>query len=159
MPIHAIASVVRLNTRLFLNCLEDVTDEQALRRAGASANHLAFVATHLVDSRYFACGYLGLELAHPFGDRLDSVTSIEDATWLPSLRELRTAWQGLAVSLEACVRSLDDDDLRGPSPQRFPVDDPTLAGGIAFLVQHESYHIGQMAMLRKLAGHPAMKYG
>jgi uncharacterized damage-inducible protein DinB len=29
---------------------------------------------------------------------------------------------------------------------------------LAFLVQHESYHIGQMALIRKYIGYPAMKY-
>jgi uncharacterized damage-inducible protein DinB len=159
MAVHAIASILRLNTRLFLNCLDEVTEEQALRRPGDSANNIAFIACHLVDSRHFACRYLGIELVHPFGSRLDDVRSIEDVTWLPLLAETRTAWKHLAPTLEECVAGLADDELRTPSAQRFPVDDPTIAGGVAFLVQHESYHIGQLAILRKLAGHSAMKYG
>jgi uncharacterized damage-inducible protein DinB len=29
---------------------------------------------------------------------------------------------------------------------------------VTFLVQHESYHLGQIALLRRYAGLPAMKY-
>jgi uncharacterized damage-inducible protein DinB len=29
---------------------------------------------------------------------------------------------------------------------------------VAFLIQHESYHVGQMALIRKHYGYPAMKY-
>jgi len=31
-------------------------------------------------------------------------------------------------------------------------------GGIAFAVQHESYHLGQIALLRRALGHPPMSY-
>jgi membrane associated rhomboid family serine protease len=33
-----------------------------------------------------------------------------------------------------------------------------ILGGLFFLVQHESYHIGQMAILRKGLGYNAMSY-
>jgi uncharacterized damage-inducible protein DinB len=35
---------------------------------------------------------------------------------------------------------------------------PTLRGTIAFLMQHESPHVGQMALLRKRLGRPATAY-
>jgi hypothetical protein len=38
------------------------------------------------------------------------------------------------------------------------VGDRTLLGALAFLAQHESYHVGQLALLRKYAGLPAMRY-
>jgi hypothetical protein len=44
------------------------------------------------------------------------------------------------------------------SPQRFPVDDPTFGAAIEFQLHHESYHIGQLALLRKYYGYPAMTY-
>jgi hypothetical protein len=40
-----------LNTRLFMNCLEDVTDELAQRRVAADTNSLAFIGCHLVGAR------------------------------------------------------------------------------------------------------------
>jgi hypothetical protein len=41
---------------------------------------------------------------------------------------------------------------------RFPIGDATVLGLIAFMVQHDSYHIGQLALLRKHYGLPAMRY-
>jgi len=43
--------------------------------------------------------------------------------------------------------------------QRFPIDDSTSLGLITFLAQHEFYHIGQLAFLRRQLGHAAMSYG
>ena len=33
-----------------------------------------------------------------------------------------------------------------------------MLGALTFLVQHDSYHLGQLTFLRKLAGLPAMRY-
>ena len=56
--------------------------------------------------------------------------------------------------------SLVPDDARGIDDFRLPppLARPALLGTIAFLMQHESYHVGQMGLLRKELGHPAMAY-
>lgn len=33
-----------------------------------------------------------------------------------------------------------------------PVEDKTIMGGFAFLISHESYHVGQLGLLRKELG-------
>jgi len=152
-----LASVLRLNTRLFLNCLEGVSEEKALHRPSHSTNNMSFIACHLVDNRHFMAGYLGLESVNPFPE-LATARSIEDVSVLPTLTAIRSAWLGLSPLVEECVAGLLHDDLRAASPQRFPVDDPTVHGALGFLMQHESYHIGQMALLRKYVGLPAMTY-
>ena len=50
-PHHA---VLRLNTRLFLNCMEGVDDAVAARRPGPETNGMGFLALHLLDARYYA---------------------------------------------------------------------------------------------------------
>ena len=79
------------------------------------------------------------------------------------MREHHIQAQGLALGmqalhLDASLGSLTPERLATPSPQRFPVDDGTLLGGLAYLVQHDAYHIGQVALLRRQLGHPAMSY-
>ena len=50
-------------------------------------------------------------------------------------------------------------DLAAPAPWQAPgVDDKTMLGLLAFLAQHDSYHVGQMAILRKAVGLQAMSY-
>jgi len=50
------------------------------------------------------------------------------------------------------------EDLAQANADRFPLADGTRLGMIAFLVQHDSYHVGQMAFLRRQLGKPAMSY-
>jgi uncharacterized damage-inducible protein DinB len=41
---------------------------------------------------------------------------------------------------------------------RFPVPDASQLGMITLLVQHDAYHLGQLAFLRRQLGHPATAY-
>jgi uncharacterized damage-inducible protein DinB len=49
-------------------------------------------------------------------------------------------------------------DSDAPVTTQFPMPNATVLGVLTFLVQHESYHIGQLALFRKCAGLPAMSY-
>ena len=152
------ASILRLNTRLFLNCISDVSEEHSRARPNDRTNSIAFIASHLVESRHTIAHYLQIKTFNPLERILKDAVSIEDVRELPSLGELRNAWATISMTLEECFNDLSESELRAPSPQRFPVDLPTVHGGLGFLLQHESYHIGQLALLRKFFGYPAMRY-
>jgi hypothetical protein len=157
MPSTLLASILRLNTRLFLNCVQDVTDAHGLQRPNGATNSLAFIACHLLDARHYMARYLGLDERNPVEAVLRGVDGIDEVE-LPPLVVIVDGWRTLAPTLEACVAGLTESELRAPSTQRFPIDQPTVLGGLGFLLQHDSYHIGQLALLRKYLGYPAMKY-
>lgn len=154
-PLHAI---LELNTDLLLNCLEGLSDEEALRRLPGGGNSIAFLAAHLTDSRHFLAQRLGHPLANPLSRYLAEASSIEDIVEWPSLPEQREWW--LAVSRHLCdvVAARTEDELGRSNVHRFPLSDSTELSLIAFLSQHDSYHIGQMAFLRRQLGKPAMAY-
>ena len=158
IPLHA---NFQLNTRLFLNCLEDVTDEMARSRPGPDSNSLAFIALHLHDSRHYLGRFIGVIEPDPFAQITAESAGIEDIEIYPSLAEMRTAWMEISLALEPRFAYLTADLIDRPSaadaPQ-FPVQDNSVLGGTAFLLQHEAFHLGQMAFLRKLQGLPAMSW-
>jgi hypothetical protein len=53
---------------------------------------------------------------------------------------------------------LAPDEWDAAVDARFPGVDRTRLGALTFLTQHDSYHIGQLALLRKHAGLAAMSY-
>ena len=152
-----LAAILSLNQRLLLNSLDAMSDNDARVRAG-DGNSAAFLAVHLVDARLYLLRNIGGDMPHPFGERLQAVKTIDDMTWYPSLDEIRTAWNDVSSRLGPRLSALTGDDLAKQSPARFPIADQTLLGTIAFLTQHDSYHIGQVSLLRRVAGLPAMKY-
>jgi hypothetical protein len=156
--LQGLAAQLALHSKLFLNCLEGVTDDAAALRAGGTTNNMAFIAAHVVDSRHWMARAVGLAIENPFAARLDGVRGIEELTDCPTVDEARHAWRAIAQPLEAHLQTLDASLLDRPSPMRFPIADRSMVGTIAFLLHHEAYHIGQLALLRRYTGSPAMSY-
>jgi uncharacterized damage-inducible protein DinB len=150
--------ILALNSRLFRNCLADVDDVSAQKRPGPDANNMAFLAVHVLDARAWMARYLGVEYRHPFEDELATVTSIDDVARFPSLESILTAWHQVTERLGERLRSLAAEDIERESEQIFPVGDRSVLGGLAFLLQHESFHIGQLALIRRILGFDAMSY-
>lgn len=159
MVVSALKAGFGLDTRLFLNALAQVSDEHAARRVDERTNSMRFIAAHLVDVRHFTARYLGVATTNPLEAALGAVRGIDDAPELPGLIELRRQWRDIAAVVEDRVGALTVEELAAPSSQRFPIDDATVLGGLHFLLHHEAYHIGQLAILRKHFGYPAMEYG
>lgn len=154
-PLHAI---LELNTRLLVNCLDGVDDATAARRVEGRTNNMAFLAAHVLDARVFLAGYLGLEVESPLPEEMQEARGIDDVSELPTLESIRESWTEVWAALEPRLREVREEELLAWSPRSFPVSDPTVRGGVAFLTQHESYHVGQLALLRRAFGHEAMEY-
>jgi len=156
--IAPLAEILRLNTRLFRNCLDGLTDEQARVRPTAATNSAAFVAAHVADSRYFLLKTLGTDRKSPLEPYLGGWKSIDQITEWPTLTDVQSAWTEAAHALRDRLDAMTTAELDAPSNSGFPIENQTVLGVLAFLVQHDSYHVGQLSLLRKHAGLPAMSY-
>jgi uncharacterized damage-inducible protein DinB len=153
-----LASILDLNTDLLLNCLDGLDDDEARRRLRSGGNSIAFLAAHLTDSRHFLATRIGRPLDNPLAGALADARGIEDVRTWPPLDEIRRAWLAVSDHLAAALAALPTSELARASAHRFPVDDGTLLGMVAFLTQHDSYHLGQVAFLRRQLGKPPMAY-
>lgn len=153
-----LAEIFRLNGWLFHNCLAGMSTAQAEARFDERTNSAAFVAAHVADTRFAIAAWLGASLVNPLAPALVNARGIADVTTLPSLAVIARAWDEASAAIMSRLAYLPAEVLDGPSPERFPGASPTLLGALAFLAQHDSYHVGQLALLRKAAGLPAMRY-
>jgi uncharacterized damage-inducible protein DinB len=155
---RALVGALELNGKLFENCFANVDDETARRRFGAQTNNMAFIGCHLVDARHFLARLIGAEAGSSFGGRLDEIESIDEASDLPSVTEIRQAWSKIGSLLERRASSMTSEELAQEVVQEFPIADPTLRGALVFMLGHESFHLGQLALLRKHFGLGAMSW-
>lgn len=153
-----LADLFRLNTRLLINCLDGLTDDEARGCPVAGVNSAAFVAAHLVDARHGLLAMLGRPQENPLTASLAGPRGIVEVDALPRLTELVSAWRSVGLALDACLADLDGAVLDRPAPRQFPIDDRSMLGVVAFLAQHDSHHVGQLALLRRALGYPAMRY-
>lgn len=154
----AIAEIFRLNAWLFHNCLSGLTEEQARTRPTPQVNSATFVAAHVCESRVAIAGWLGAPVENRWAALVATATRIEETPVLPSLAEVLETWDQASAMIATRLAAASPAELDGPAPHQFPVGGSTLLGALGFLAQHDSYHIGQLALLRKLAGLPGMKY-
>jgi uncharacterized damage-inducible protein DinB len=158
--IVALTEILRLNTRLFRNCLEGLTDEQAAMRPSGSTNSAAFVASHVAEARFYLLRMLDAEQPSPIAAYLEGARGIDDVKRFPPLSQIQLAWttasHALRDRLDRITAAELDASIRSPLP--LPIANPTALTLLTFFVQHDSYHIGQLALLRKHVGLPAMQY-
>lgn len=155
--ITPLAAIFRLNTQLVLNCLEELPEELAQQRGAPNLNSIAFLLAHLTESRHYLTSILGSPVPSPFSAAFSKARSLEEAGPLPTLVELVGYWEAIAAQLAVLVERIDTAQLaaRGAG---LPGSDGTVLGDLAFLAQHESYHLGQIALLRRSHGLAGMTY-
>ncbi len=73
-----LAEILRLNTVLFRNCLDSLSDEQAAKRPSAATNSAAFIAAHLASSRFYLLKTLGVDEGDPLAPYLDGRKGIDE---------------------------------------------------------------------------------
>ena len=154
-PLYAI---FKLNSQLFLNTLDGMDDDRASWRPTGQTNSAAWVALHLVDTRYFMATHISLTLVNPFAAMLKDARSIGDLRTLPRLEEVRTAWKHVTGEARVRFGQMTEAHLDVMASAKLPTDDASTLGMLSFLMHHESYHIGQLGLLRKQMGLPAMTY-
>lgn len=152
------AETCHLNHRLLLACLDGMDDSAALKVLVPDTNHVAFLVLHLIDARCFLLKMLGQKVEHPFGKTYDSAKSIDDIETFPTLEELRAAWKQTGSWMRDAFEAATEERLASKPPLAIPVADQTCAGAVSFLAQHEAYHVGQLAYLRKGLGLGPMSY-
>jgi len=152
-----LAKVLRLNTELLLNCLDGLDDATATRRLTSSTNSIAFLLAHVTDTRHYIASLIGAPTDNPLGF-LANARSLDDIAELPPISSLVEAWERISAHLAVEIERLDTPRLLATVTERFPGGDGSLLGALAFLVQHDTYHIGQLGLLRRQLGLPAMSY-
>ena len=153
-----LAAIFDLDTDLLLNCLDGLTEEEARRRLPGGGNSIAFLAAHLADTRHFIANRLGHPLHNPLSPFLADARSIDEVRSLPPLDRIRDVWLAVSDHLASVLEGLTAEDLARTGVHRFPMADPTALGFLAFLAQHDAYHVGQAAFVRRQLGLPAMSY-
>ncbi|HZS60170.1 MAG TPA: DinB family protein [Gemmatimonadaceae bacterium] len=156
--VEPLTELLRLNTLLFRNCLIGMSDEMSRRRPTPTTNHAAFVAAHVADSRYFLLKILGAPQPSPLEAYIGSAGRLDEVQKWPTLEETHAAWTKAGHALRDRLVAMKAAELDAPCDPPFLGEGVSRLSGLSFLSQHESYHIGQLSLLRTYVGLPAMKY-
>ncbi len=148
--------IFKFNTRFYLNCLEGMDEDQALWRAGDKTNSPSYIALHVLDMRHSLARLPGKQREHRFSAKAKEARGKSDFRDFPPLDQLREQWKIVTGDVRAILAELTETELNQPVEVPMPLEDKRLVGYVAFNMMHESYHIGQLSLLRKQVGLPAM---
>ncbi|GJM34717.1 MAG: hypothetical protein DHS20C18_37180 [Saprospiraceae bacterium] len=135
---------------IFHNALENLEQEDALKRPSENSNHINWLLGHIVHCRYMLANMLGVKAENPFGKTF--WTAIENKDY-PTIKEVVSQFPEISNKLLDKISSIGNEAFDAkPSP-----DQPSTADLVSFFIYHEAYHIGQIGYARKLIGLEAMK--
>jgi len=147
-----LAQQYRINRLLVSAALKDLAVVKIEARIGDEGNSMKWLVGHLASSRYVLARHLGVDEENPYGGLFARGAEVKPESAYPSLEAIRTAWEDIAEKVERRLEKLSDDDLAAPLEGQYPINDGTIMSAIAFLSLHESYHVGQLAYIRRLHG-------
>lgn len=147
-----------LHTSLFPNVIEDISDKDAQNRLNTKANHIAWLTGSLVQGRFEIANVLGIDRKQTSDKLFKDYKGIQDGITYPSLAEFKKDWDPISRELRDALSNLESEQLNGPDPFGMPGKDLTLFDVLAFIIDRESYCIGQIGLYRRLLGYEAMKY-
>ena len=154
-PLH---TIIALNTGLVRNAVDGVDDAKARARPLDGANSAAFLFAHVLGARHLMTSAAGAPLDNPIDRYITSRQSIDQITEWPTMAELHAAWSAVSAALEGAMTALTAEAAAAPTAFKFPIPDTSVGGILTFLTQHDSYHLGQLSMLRKHLVGAAMSY-
>ena len=142
----------RLNTDFVRRALVGLQPEQAGVRAADGVSPIGFLVAHLIDARAYLTGILGGDPIHPWKDVFDAAAGWDDMKPKPSPDELLETFELVSARLYERLDGVSGGRLEQASGASFPGGDATVLGAISFLAFHDSYHVGQLAVLHRALG-------
>jgi uncharacterized damage-inducible protein DinB len=139
-----------INYNALLWNLDGITHADSLREPEPGGNSLNWVLGHLVGTRNRVLGLVGVGPIWPKEQAL-RYSGRAGADWSPATAvDLETIKSDLARSQKQLLDALQEmsDDALAARPD----EKNTVADSLGFFFFHESYHTGQVALLRRLVG-------
>lgn len=148
-----------LQTQQFNNTLDGISDSEAESRNSDRINHMKFIAGHLLEVRVNLITQMtGSQPDTTYAAQFGYGVALDPNASYTPIEEIRSKWNNTATAISGGIIKIPEETLASKSPIPVPVADDTLLGLLSFLINHEAYHIGQLGLLRKMAGKEAMSY-
>jgi len=151
-----LAMIFAINNDLISRALEGLAPDQLWLRPTEQNNPILWIAGHAVQTRASVLQMLGEPFDTGWGDAFRRGAKLHEAAVYPSRDQIQEVGREVNQRLAAKLAALDADDLAKPATGPALPRAQTVADQIAFFALHDSYHVGQLAYIRKGFGYPAL---
>jgi hypothetical protein len=155
--LYALIDLYDQHTKLFFNVIDGISDKDANNRLNTKANHPSWITGSLVQGRYELASALGEIHRSTCHNLFADHKGIQDNITYPPLTEYKKDWETISSLLRPALLSVTDEQLESIAPLDMGKE-VTFYEAISFIIDRESYCIGQLGLYRRLLGYEAMKY-
>ncbi|ASW73199.1 hypothetical protein IQ37_08930 [Chryseobacterium piperi] len=158
--IEIVIPAYRMHSQSFLNVLDGISEEDAMKRIDGKTNHIVWMAGNFLNMRYGLGWVLGLQEEDPYNELFFQGKALDESFSYPSLEDLKKSFHAVSPKvyqklLEATDEQLDEIFEIGMNAPYFK---ETKLNFIGMCIGREDYLCGQIGLMRKILGYPGMKY-
>lgn len=153
---EGLVALFDLHTTLFERALENIPDKDMQNRLGTKANHMAWLAGATVAQRFQMAADVDRSLKQTGEALFKDNKGIQDDAKYPTAAEYLADWKKVTPAARQALVALDDKKL----DSEFEMGGMKLTWMelVTFTKFREASMIGQLALWRRLLGHPGMRY-
>ncbi|WP_353185703.1 DinB family protein [Parapedobacter lycopersici] len=158
--LNMIIPAYRMHTQIFMNALDGISEEDALKRIEGRTNHVAWMAGNFVNTRYGLAGVLGINEKDPFDDLFFQGKALDTQVTYPTLSELKANFHKISPVVYDALLKITDTRLKEEVPLHMNISffPETLLNFIGMCIGREDYLCGQIGLMRRILDYPGMKY-
>ena len=138
----------RQNASLLEKNFGELDRQEWLRRPAEKSNPMLWIVGHVIWGRSRVLALLGEEWTRPWLPLFARGATLASDAQYPAPDEVMAGWRDVTACLTTVLDAAPKETLAAPVGEKSPSYDGTVAGMIAFLAFHETYHVGQVAYLR-----------
>ena len=158
----------QLLTDWYLSAMEGIDDKDGCKSLNDHTNSLEWIAGHLLIGRYNIIQQSGGQIApslvvekfiNPALPPPRNTVAFDPKIKYLTLSECREKWVEYSGVFIDTLRGIEETLLNKELPFSILTGGNKMEDALKFLILHETYHIGQMAIFRKALGYNAMLLG
>lgn len=153
---YSLVFLYDMHTDYFGRAIDGISDKDAQDRQGKKTNHIAWITGSMVQERFEMAKQFGVDMNQKAHELFKDHKGIQEGETYPVLQEFKKDWEKISPVLREALCKVTDEkldskfEMEGMSMTYFELQ--------AFMTYREASCIGQIAILRRQLGYPAMNY-
>ncbi|WES99374.1 DinB family protein [Chryseobacterium arthrosphaerae] len=150
----------RMHSQSFLNVLDGISEEDALKRVENKTNHIVWMAGNFINMRYGLGAVLGLPVQDPYNDLFFQGKALDESFNYPSLADLKKNFHEISSRVYQKLFETTDEELDEifEIGMNIPFIKETKLNFVGMCIGREDYLCGQIGLMRRILEYPGMKY-
>ena len=154
--VKPVAFILASNDSLADRSFIGVNPDDLWKRPTPQTNSMLWIYAHMAAVRARMLNVLGDDYDPGLGEAFGRGAQVQDAVNYPSREKIYEASREVNTRLFAKLATVGDAELSREAKEPRPPSVQTVGEQLAFFAMHDSYHVGQLAYVRKALGLPGV---